>query len=38
MAVSRYWGPIFVVVNAICQMAGSSKPSLYGEFDSEDAL
>ncbi|MFK8076506.1 MAG: TetR/AcrR family transcriptional regulator [Granulosicoccus sp.] len=30
--------PADVSVNAICQMAGISKPSLYREFGSEDGL
>src|SRR6056297_3874270 len=40
VAVSAYWtaDPADVSVNAICQMAGISKPSLYREFGSEDGL
>ena len=40
VAVSAYWqrDPADVSVNAICQMAGVSKPSLYREFGSEDGL
>lgn len=39
VAVTAYWheGPE-VSVNAICQRAGVSKPSLYREFGSEDGL
>lgn len=40
VAVTAYWrgDPADVSVNAICQMAGISKPSLYREFGSEDGL
>lgn len=39
IAVTTYWheGPE-VSVNAICQRAGVSKPSLYREFGGEDGL
>lgn len=39
VAVTTYWheGPE-VSVNAICERAGVSKPSLYREFGSEDGL
>jgi len=39
VATEAYWqeGPS-VSVNAICQRAGVSKPSLYREFGSEDGL
>jgi len=39
VAVTAYWheGPE-VSVNAICQRAGVSKPSLYREFGGEDGL
>lgn len=39
-AVQAYWQgePLDVSVNAICRLAGVSKPSLYREFDSEDGL
>ena len=39
VAVAAYWheGPE-VSVNAICQRAGVSKPSLYREFGGEDGL
>ena len=39
-AMSAYWqgDPADVSVNAICQRAGISKPSLYREFGSEDGL
>jgi len=38
VAMKAYWqsDPADVSVNAICQMAGISKPSLYREFGSED--
>jgi AcrR family transcriptional regulator len=38
--MTAYWqsDPADVSVNAICQMAGISKPSLYREFGSEDGL
>lgn len=40
VAMTAYWqgDPADVSVNAICQMAGISKPSLYREFRSEDGL
>ena len=40
VAMNAYWrsDPADVSVNAICQMAGVSKPSLYREFGSEDGL
>ncbi len=40
VAMSAYWqnDPADVSVNAICQMAGISKPSLYRAFGSEDGL
>lgn len=40
VAMTAYWqsDPGDVSVNAICQMAGISKPSLYREFGSEDGL
>ncbi len=40
VAMTAYWqsDPSDVSVNAICQMAGVSKPSLYREFGSEDGL
>lgn len=39
VAIRAYWheGPE-VSVNAVCQRAGVSKPSLYREFGSEDGL
>jgi TetR/AcrR family transcriptional regulator, copper-responsive repressor len=39
VATEAYWreGPA-VSVNAICQLAGVSKPSLYREFGNEDGL
>lgn len=39
VAMSAYWheGPE-VSVNAVCQRAGVSKPSLYREFGTEDGL
>lgn len=38
--MTAYWhgDPADVSVNAICQLAGVSKPSLYREFGSEDGL
>ncbi len=38
--MNEYWhrDPADVSVNAICRLAGVSKPSLYREFDSEDGL
>lgn len=40
VAMTAYWhsDPTDVSINAICQMAGISKPSLYREFGSEDGL
>ncbi len=40
VAMTAYWqgDPADVSVNAICQLAGVSKPSLYREFGSEDGL
>lgn len=40
VAMAAYWqgDPADVSVNAICQMAGVAKPSLYREFGSEDGL
>jgi TetR/AcrR family transcriptional regulator, copper-responsive repressor len=40
VATHAYWhgDPADVSVNAICQMAGVSKPSVYREFGSEDGL
>ena len=40
VAMAAYWhgDPADVSVNAICQLAGVSKPSLYREFGSEDGL
>ena len=40
LAMEAYWqgDPADVSVNAITQMAGVSKPSLYREFGSEDGL
>lgn len=40
VATNAYWhgDPADVSVNAVCQMAGVSKPSLYREFGSEDGL
>jgi AcrR family transcriptional regulator len=40
VAMTAYWqsDPADVSLNAICQMAGISKPSLYREFGSEDGL
>lgn len=39
-AVSEYWhgDPADISLNAICQKAGVSKPSVYREFGSEDGL
>ncbi len=38
--MTAYWrgDPADVSVNAICELAGVSKPSLYREFGSEDGL
>jgi AcrR family transcriptional regulator len=40
VAMRAYWrsDPADVSVNAICQLAGISKPSLYRAFGSEDGL
>lgn len=40
VAMTAYWqnDPADVSVNAICQMAGISKPSLYRQFGNEDGL
>ncbi|MEM6610198.1 MAG: TetR/AcrR family transcriptional regulator [Pseudomonadota bacterium] len=40
IALRAYWSadPADVSLNAICQMAGVSKPSLYREFGNEDGL
>lgn len=38
MAAYREGDPADVSVNAICQLAGVSKPSVYREFGSEDGL
>jgi AcrR family transcriptional regulator len=40
VAMTAYWqsDPADVSINAICQRAGISKPSLYREFGSEDGL
>jgi AcrR family transcriptional regulator len=40
VAMTAYWqsDPADVSVNAICQLARISKPSLYREFGSEDGL
>ena len=40
VAMSAYWqsDPADVSVNAICQMADISKPSVYREFGGEDGL
>lgn len=40
VATDAYWhaDPADVSVNAICRLAGVSKPSLYREFGSEDGL
>lgn len=39
-AMNAYWedGPNAVSLNAICQRAGVSKPSLYREFGNDDGL
>lgn len=39
-ALRAYWkdDPADVSINAICEMAGVSKPALYREFGSEDGL
>lgn len=40
VAMGAYWrtDPADVSINAICQMAGIAKPSLYRAFGSEDGL
>lgn len=40
VAMTAYWhaDPSDVSMNAICQLAGVSKPSVYREFGSEDGL
>ncbi|MFK7941476.1 MAG: TetR/AcrR family transcriptional regulator [Paracoccaceae bacterium] len=40
VAMRAYWaqGPTKVSLNAICQMAGVSKPSVYREFGNDDGL
>lgn len=40
VAMAAYWraDPADVSVNAVCQLAGISKPSLYRAFGSEDGL
>jgi AcrR family transcriptional regulator len=40
VAMNAYWheDPADVSINAICRLAGVSKPSLYREFGSEDGL
>jgi AcrR family transcriptional regulator len=40
VAMNAYWehGPTGVSLNAICQQAGVSKPSLYREFGNDDGL
>lgn len=40
VAMNTYWrsDPADVSVNAVCQIAGVSKPSLYRTFGSEDGL
>lgn len=40
VAINAYWqdDPADVSVNAVCQMAGVAKPSLYRAFGSEDGL
>lgn len=40
VAMDAYWrtDPADVSINAICQMAGIAKPSLYRAFGSEDGL
>ncbi len=40
VAMTAYWlgDPADVSMNAICQMAGVSKPSVYREFGNEDGL
>lgn len=40
VAMQAYWehGPTEVSLNAICQQAGVSKPSVYREFGNDDGL
>lgn len=40
VAMHAYWrdDPVDVSINAICGMAGASKPAIYREFGSEDGL
>lgn len=40
VTMRTYWakGPTEVSLNAICQMAGVSKPSVYREFGNDDGL
>jgi AcrR family transcriptional regulator len=40
VAMQSYWerGPAQVSLNAICQKAGVSKPSVYREFGNDDGL
>lgn len=40
IAMRSYWkdGPTEVSLNAVCQRAGVSKPSVYREFGNEDGL
>lgn len=40
VAMNAYWkeGPTEVSLNAICQRAGVSKPSVYREFGNDDGL
>lgn len=40
VAMNAYWqgDPADVSINAVCQLAGISKPSLYREFGNEDGL
>ncbi|MEM9047080.1 MAG: TetR/AcrR family transcriptional regulator [Pseudomonadota bacterium] len=40
VAMRAYWqnDPLDVSLNAICEMAGASKPALYRAFGSEDGL
>ena len=40
IAMEQYWrhGPTQVSINDICDLSGSSKPSVYREFSSDDRL
>ena len=40
IAMEQYWrhGPTQVSINDICDLSGSSKPSVYREFGSDDRL